>query len=99
MWSESKKHGANALSGHQHGEFVDLSQHKFSKVVHSASNLLFSINKIAPFPHYAGVRKLIRTKERKGNDMAKAATKAKTVAKKKAPAKKPAAKKRAGKRA
>jgi len=43
--------------------------------------------------------KSIRTKERKGNDMAKAATKAKTVAKKKAPAKKPAAKKRAGKRA
>jgi hypothetical protein len=45
-----------------------------------------------------GSSKSIRTKERKGNDMAKAATKAKTVAKKKAPAKKPAAKKRAGKR-
>jgi hypothetical protein len=71
---------------------------ELSKVVYPAPNLLFSVNKIAPFPHYAVVRKLIRTNERKGNDMAKAATKAKTVAKKKT-AKKPAAKKRAGKRA
>jgi hypothetical protein len=78
---------------------VDLSQHRLSKVDYPALHLLFSINKIASLPHYAGVRKLIRTNERKGNDMAKAATKAKTVAKKKAPGKKPAAKKRAGKRA
>jgi hypothetical protein len=43
--------------------------------------------------------KSIRTKERKGTDMAKAATKTKTAAKKKTAVKKPAAKKRAGKRA
>jgi hypothetical protein len=43
--------------------------------------------------------KLIRTKERKGTDMAKAATKTKTAAKKKTAVKKPAAKKRAAKRA
>jgi hypothetical protein len=76
---------------------VDLSQHKSSKVVRHALNLLFSINKIAALPHYAVVRNRFERKRERGNDMAKAAAKAKTAAKKKAPAKKPAAKKRATK--
>jgi hypothetical protein len=78
---------------------VDLPQHKIAKGCLSSGAFAVLYQQNSVISALCRSSKSIRTIERKGNDMAKAATKAKTVAKKKAPAKKPAAKKRAGKRA
>jgi hypothetical protein len=66
------------------------------KLVHPTRKSLFSVNKISVLAHDDAVPKLIRTRQKRESDMAKAAAK-KTVAKKKAPMKKPAAKKRTAK--